>query len=48
MPAKLADRVTDVENEVAALKEALRGTAAKVPAPESWRATVGAFKDDPV
>ena len=51
MPAKIADRVADLERDMAELKQVVRSTLDQgVSRPASkgaWRATIGAFKDDP-
>lgn len=52
MPTKLAERVADLEAEVAELKKLVLARNEVSPAPkagdnDAWRATFGAFKDDP-
>ena len=51
MPTKLADRVTELERQMAELKEEVRASRSSAPATtppkDAWRATFGAFKDDP-
>jgi hypothetical protein len=55
MPTKLADRVAELERDVQALKQAMNEHLPKdakltdaqpMPAKDSWRRTVGVFKDD--
>ena len=52
MPTKLADRVTELEHDVADLKAALRQTGdafrPRTVLRDAWRKTAGAFKDDPI
>jgi hypothetical protein len=48
---KLADRVAELERELAELKRVVRAalpaTAPDAPGPDDWKSIVGAFKDDP-
>jgi hypothetical protein len=50
MATTLAERVAELEKDVAELKKMTAGSNAGSPADlgsASWRSTVGAFKDDP-
>jgi hypothetical protein len=49
MTTKLADRVAELEREVADLKQAVHAKSANVnaPGPDDWKSTIGVFKDDP-
>ena len=51
MAGKISDRVTELEREVAELREEVRGkqgeSMPRRPDKDAWRNTFGAFKDDP-
>ena len=50
MPVKLADRVADLERQMAELKREVQSSRAisNTPRKDAWRSTVGIFKDDPI
>jgi hypothetical protein len=51
MTSKLSDRVTELEREIAELRDEVRGkhqeSLARRPHKDAWKRTIGAFKDDP-
>jgi hypothetical protein len=51
MTSKISDRVTELEREVAELREEVRGkqgeSMPRQPHKDAWKRTIGAFKNDP-